>query len=335
MRHVIRLFSGKREKNVEREQSERETFLANRWTSRYTKRERERKWEETLPVRLYINQFPSTLHSSNQEWTVRKHSAFPHASKLSHDYLASRSPVSKEEKTSNGHHLSESSQSAFRRISAVKTEPTDMTHGKTSKNGTVHSTEALLSNKTSIPNPFLPPLLSSPSDFHSHLALLRPFLSQTLPFVPSLSPSTYWNAFPFLHPYLSNLRPPTFLPPTLSLSSLPSSSPPPPPPPPPPPSSSAPKASTSSNANAKKPSAATHYHQYTITNNNVLVPSPATLIDFIRRPTNSARETSSTSTNANPTKSKNLKKYKCDICSRAFSRSNTLVTHKVNYSLVQ
>ena len=27
--------------------------------------------------------------------------------------------------------------------------------------------------------------------------------------------------------------------------------------------------------------------------------------------------------------SKNAKKYKCDICSRAFSRSNTLVTHKV------
>jgi hypothetical protein len=29
------------------------------------------------------------------------------------------------------------------------------------------------------------------------------------------------------------------------------------------------------------------------------------------------------------TKSKNCKKYKCDVCSRAFSRSNTLVTHKV------
>ena len=180
-----------------------------------------------------------------------------------------------------------------------------------------------------MPNPFLPPLLSSSSDFHSHLALLRPFLSQTLPFVPSLSPSAYWSAFPFLHPYLTNLRPPSFLPPTLSLSALASSSPPPPPPPPPP------KASTSTHTNAKKPSSATHYHQYTITNNNVLVPSPATLIDFIRRPTSSARETPSTSTNANPPKSKNLKKYKCDICSRAFSRSNTLVTHKVNYLLVQ
>ena len=31
-----------------------------------------------------------------------------------------------------------------------------------------------------------------------------------------------------------------------------------------------------------------------------------------------------------PTKPPALKKYKCDICGKAFSRSNTLVTHKVS-----
>ncbi len=63
---------------------------------------------------------------------------------------------------------------------------------------------------------------------------------------------------------------------------------------------------------------ATHYHQYSITNNNLLVPSS---VNLIRRSKTFGKET---------TKSKNLKKYKCDICSQAFSRSNTLVTHKVN-----
>lgn len=31
------------------------------------------------------------------------------------------------------------------------------------------------------------------------------------------------------------------------------------------------------------------------------------------------------------TKSKNAKKYKCDLCGRGFSRSNTLITHRVLY----
>lgn len=231
-------------------------------------------------------------------------------------FIDSKSPVTKEEKTSNGHRFTESNQSAFRRISSIKSEPTEKINEKSSKNGTSLSAEELLANKNSIPNPFLSPLLSSSTDFHSHLALLRPFFSQTLPFVPPLPPSTYWHAYPFLHPYLSNLRPPGLLPPTLP--SVPSSS-----------SSLQPKASTSTNLSTKKPSSATHYHQYTITNNNVLVPSSATLIDFIRRPTTSNAESTNTHLPTNNTKSKNLKKYKCDICSRAFSRSNTLVTHKV------
>jgi len=227
--------------------------------------------------------------------------------------LDSKSPITKDDKSSNGHHFSESNQSAFRRISANKSESTDKINDKPIKNGTSNE---LLSNKNSIANPFLSPLISSSSDFHSHLALLRPFLSQTLPFIPPLPPPSYWHTFPFLHPFLSNLRPPGLLPPILP--SLPSSS-------------IQPKASTSTNPNNKKPpSSATHYHQYTITNNNVLVPSPATLIDFIRRPTTSNGESPTTNT----TKSKNLKKYKCDICSRAFSRSNTLVTHKVK-NLIQ
>ena len=189
---------------------------------------------------------------------------------------------------------------------------------KSTKNGTSISTEELLSNKNSISNPFLSPLITSSSDFHSHLALLRPFLSQTLPFVPPLSPPTFWHTLPFLHPYLSNLRPPGLLPPSLPpLSS----------------SSIQPKASTSTNPHNKKSSvassSATHYHQYTITNNNVLVPSPATLMDFIRRPATSNGGPTNLHPPNNNTKSKNLKKYKCDICSRAFSRSNTLVTHKV------
>jgi hypothetical protein len=33
-------------------------------------------------------------------------------------------------------------------------------------------------------------------------------------------------------------------------------------------------------------------------------------------------------------KSKNAKKYKCDLCGRGFSRSNTLITHRVSYRLV-
>ena len=228
--------------------------------------------------------------------------------------LASKSPKTKDEKSSNGHHFSASNQSAFRRISSIKSDPADALNEKTSKNGT---SDEHLANKASIPNPFLPPLLSASSDFHSQLALLRPFLSQTLPFGPPLSSSTYWNSFPFLHPFLSGIRPPGFLSPTLSLPSLPSSS-------------SQPKASTSTNGNPKKPSSATHYHQYTITNNNVLVPSPASLIDFIRRPGTSTRDAAHAHPTMANTKSKNLKKYKCDICSRAFSRSNTLVTHKVS-----
>ncbi len=232
-------------------------------------------------------------------------------------YLDSKSPVTKDEKSSNGHHFSESNQSAFRRISSIKSDQTDKINEKPTKNGTSISTEELLSNKNSIPNPFLSPLISSSTDFHSHLALLRPFFSQTLPFVPPLPPPTYWHTYPFLHPYLSSLRPPGgLLPPTL---------------PPLPSSSLQPKASTSANTNNKKPSSAsaTHYHQYTITNNNVMVPSSATLIDFIRRPTASNGEAKNTHSTTSTTKSKNLKKYKCDICSRAFSRSNTLVTHKV------
>jgi len=30
-------------------------------------------------------------------------------------------------------------------------------------------------------------------------------------------------------------------------------------------------------------------------------------------------------------KSKNAKKYKCDLCGRGFSRSNTLITHRVSF----
>lgn len=237
--------------------------------------------------------------------------------------IDSKSPVTKEEKPTNGHHFTESNQSAFRRISSIKSEPTEKITEKPSKNGTSISTEELLANKNSIPNPFLSPLLSSPTDFHSHLALLRPLFSQTLPFVPPLPPLTYWHAYPFLHPYLSTLRPPGLLPPIpppVPSSPTSSSSP---------SSSLQPRASTSTNLNNKKLSSATHYHQYTITNNNVLVPSSATLADFIRRPTTSNGENANTHLPTNNTKSKNLKKYKCDICSRAFSRSNTLVTHKV------
>jgi hypothetical protein len=238
--------------------------------------------------------------------------------------LDSKSPVTKDDKSSNGHHFAESNQSAFRRISSIKSEQTDrIANEKATKNGTSNSSDEHHSNKNSIPNPFLSPLITSSSDFHSHLALLRPFLSQTLPFVPPLSPPTFWHTLPFLHPYLSNLRPPGLLP--LSLPPL-SSSP------------LQPKATTSANTNNKKSSAsssssATHYHQYTITNNNVLVPSPATLIDFIRRPTTSNGGTTNIHPTTNNTKSKNLKKYKCDICSTAFSRSNTLVTHKVKKKL--
>ncbi|CAF3253996.1 unnamed protein product [Rotaria socialis] len=234
----------------------------------------------------------------------------------------SKSPVTKDEKSSNGHHFSESNQSAFRRISSIKSDPTDKINEKSTKNGTSISSDDLLLNKSSMPNPFLSPLISSSSDFHSHLALLRPFLSQTLPFVPTLPPPSYWHTLPLFHPYLSSFRPSGLLP--LPLSSSPSSS-----------GASAtaslqPKASTSTstNANNKKSSSATHYHQYTITNNNVLVPSPASLMDFIRRPTTSNGDTTNAHPTSNSSKSKNLKKYKCDICSRAFSRSNTLVTHK-------
>ncbi|UJR36668.1 hypothetical protein I4U23_029385 [Adineta vaga] len=227
----------------------------------------------------------------------------------------SKIPATKDDKSSNGHHFTESNQSAFRRIASIKSEPTDKINEKPTKNGTSISSDDLLLNKNAIPNPFLSPLITSSSDFHSHLALLRPLLSQSLPFVPPLTSSSFWHTFPFLHPYLSNIRPPHgLLPP--SIPQIPSSS-------------IQPKASTSGNSNNKKSSSATHYHQYTITNNNVLVPSPATLIDFIRRPTTSNGDgnNSHSSTN-NTTKSKNVKKYKCDICSRAFSRSNTLVTHK-------
>jgi hypothetical protein len=66
-----------------------------------------------------------------------------------------------------------------------------------------------------------------------------------------------------------------------------------------------------------------------LTNNNIHIPSKPSLIDILRQSKNSNNET---------TKSKNLKKYKCDICSRAFSRSNTLVTHKVKkiqYSTIE
>ncbi|CAF0989119.1 unnamed protein product [Rotaria sordida] len=235
----------------------------------------------------------------------------------------SKSPITKDEKSSNGHHFSESNQSAFRRISSsIKTDQTDNINEETTKNGTTISSDEHHTNKNSIPNPFLSPLISSTSDFHSHLALLRPFLSQTLPFVPTLPPPNYWHTLPLFHPFLSNLRPPGFLPPPLS--SLPTSS-----------SSSSSSSSlqpkASANTNNKKSSSsssATHYHQYTITNNNVLVPSPATLMDFIRRPITSNGNTTQTHSTTNNTKSKNLKKYKCDICSRAFSRSNTLVTHK-------
>jgi hypothetical protein len=71
-----------------------------------------------------------------------------------------------------------------------------------------------------------------------------------------------------------------------------------------------------------------HHNQYTLTNNNVLIPSKPSLINFIHQPKNSNNE---------KTKSKNLKKYTCDICSRAFSRSNTLITHKVKqkYSSIE
>ncbi|CAF1030502.1 unnamed protein product [Adineta ricciae] len=228
----------------------------------------------------------------------------------------SKSPVTKDDKASNGHHFSESNQSAFRRIASIKSEPTDKINEKVTKNGTSISSDDLPINKNAIPNPFLSPLITSSSDFHSHLALLRPLLSQSLPFVPPLNPSSFWHTFPFLHPYLSNIRPPAgLLPPPIP--PIPSSS-----------SSIQPKASTSTNANNRKSTPATHYHQYTITNNNVLVPSPATLIDFIRRPTTSNGDANNSHSTANATKSKNAKKYKCDICSRAFSRSNTLVTHK-------
>lgn len=42
-------------------------------------------------------------------------------------------------------------------------------------------------------------------------------------------------------------------------------------------------------------------------------------------------QTSSSSNQATTTttKSKNAKKYKCDLCGRGFSRSNTLITHRV------
>ena len=246
--------------------------------------------------------------------------------------LDSQSSLTKDDKSANGHHFSESNQSAFRRISSIKSDQTDKVNDNKTRNGASLSSDEHLTNKNSISNPFLSPLISSSSDFHSHFALLHPFLSQTLSFVPPFPTPSYWHTLPFLHPNLSNLRPPGFLPsPISSLPSLPSSlslssslS-----------SSLQPKASTSANTHNKKPSAssastsATHYHQYTITNNNVLVPSPATLIDFIRRPTTSNGETANAHSTTNNTKSKNLKKYKCDICSRAFSRSNTLVTHKV------
>jgi len=237
------------------------------------------------------------------------------------DFIDSKSPITKDDTSTNGHHFTESNQSAFRRISSMKSDANDkLTDKSSTKNGSSLSTEELLANKTSISNPFLSPLITSSADFHSHLALLRPFLSQTLPFVPPIPPPTYWHSIPFLHPYLSALRPPGLLPPTI---------------PPIPSPSVQPKATTSNNANNKKlNSASTHYHQYTITNNNVLVPSSATLMDFIRRPGSSSANgqstnSHSTTNNTNGTKSKNLKKYKCDICSRAFSRSNTLVTHKV------
>lgn len=228
--------------------------------------------------------------------------------------------MTKDDKPSNGHHFTESNQSAFRRLAPIKSEPTDKIAEKPSKNGTSMPSDEVLLNKAATPNPFLSPLLSSSSDFHSQLALLRPFLSQTLPFVPPLAPPSLWHTFPFLHPYLSSIRPPLgLLPPSI---------------PPLPSSSIQPKASTSASLTNKKSAAAaaaaTHYHQYTITNNNVLVPSPATLIDFIRRPTTSNGDANNSHAAPNPTKSKNVKKYKCDICSRAFSRSNTLVTHKVS-----
>jgi len=98
----------------------------------------------------------------------------------------------------------------------------------------------------------------------------------------SISYLSFWQTFPFL-------RPPGLIPS---------------------PSPIRPKASTTS----------THHQQYTLTNNNIHIPSKPSLIDIFRQSKNSNKET---------TKSKNLKKYKCDICSRAFSRSNTLVTHKV------
>ncbi|CAF0989351.1 unnamed protein product [Rotaria magnacalcarata] len=57
-----------------------------------------------------------------------------------------------------------------------------------------------------------------------------------------------------------------------------------------------------------QPKLSTHSHPYTIASNTALLSST----NYFHR----------------SNKSRNLKKYQCDICSRAFSRSNTLVTHK-------
>ncbi len=137
-------------------------------------------------------------------------------------------------------YLASDDKSAFHSISSMKSNQSE----KTNPNELLP-----------ISNPFFPPFISLSNDFHSHLALLRPFLS-------------FWQTFPFL-------RPPELIPPPIR-----------------------PK----------------------ISNNNVPIPSTSSLINFFRQSKNSNNEIR---------KAKNVKKYKCDICLRAFSRSNTLVTHKV------
>lgn len=63
---------------------------------------------------------------------------------------------------------------------------------------------------------------------------------------------------------------------------------------------------------------------------------PATSSSQIGTNSSTMLPTTATTTNSVPatttTKSKNAKKYKCDLCGRGFSRSNTLITHRVLFT---
>ncbi|CAF0820560.1 unnamed protein product [Didymodactylos carnosus] len=252
--------------------------------------------------------------------------------------------VTKDE--SNGHHFSESTQSAFRRISVKKEHKSDDkndlpfilgNNNSTSTNGNGNS--KIFTSTTSTITTHTPPLLN-PFDllssswyktaaaaaavfpYHSTAPFLRPELLFPPPPSPFLAAaigqfSRFMNdgamsRYPF--PSQMPLQPP----PLVSSTSPPS--------PqkrtsrPPPSSVSSPPKKMLTKQESPIPSdqqQQLHYHQYAITNNNLFLPTTpnsmsSAFMGLIR----------------NDGKPKNVKKYKCDECQRAFSRSNTLVTHK-------